>query len=83
MNTDTAYKFIGTPGSFVTADIPVPARDIAEWEVMQDAALRAVIEANIATSGAIYERVEPAVVAKKTAKQPVNVVTELTEDKAE
>jgi len=38
-----------------------------------------VIEANIATSGAIYERVEPAVVAKKTAKQPVNVVTELTD----
>ena len=76
MNTDIVYKYIGN-GAFVVADVPVPARDIAEWEVMQSPELKAAIELNIANApGTCFERVEPAAVAKKTAKAPVNVVTE-------
>lgn len=75
MNTDIAYRYIGN-GAFVVADVPVPARDIAEWEVMQSPELKAAIEANMANApGTCFERVEPAPVVKKTAKAPVNVET--------
>jgi len=73
MNTDIAYKYIGN-GAFVVADVPVSARDIAEWEVMQSPELKAAIEMNIVNApGTCFEHVEPAPVAKKTAKAPVNV----------
>lgn len=73
MNTDIVYRYIGD-GAFVTADVPVPARDIAEWEVMQSPGLKAAIEMNIANApGTCFERVEVAPVVKKQAKQPVNV----------
>ena len=73
MNTDIAYRYIGN-GAFVVADVAVPARDIAEWEVMQSPELKAAIEANIANApGTCFERVEAApVVAKKAKAQPVN-----------
>lgn len=83
MNTDIVYRYIGN-GAFVVADVPVPARDIAEWEVMLSPELKAAIEQNIANApGSCFERVEVAPVAKKQKAQPVNVVTESTEDKAE
>ena len=73
MNTDIVYKYIGN-GAFVVADVPVPARDIAEWEVMQSPELKAAIELNIANApGTCFERVEAAPVVKKQPKQPVNV----------
>jgi|JI10StandDraft_1071094.scaffolds.fasta_scaffold654239_1 hypothetical protein len=73
MNTDIVYKYIGN-GAFAVADVPVPARDIAEWEVMQSPELKAAIELNITNApGTCFERVEPAPVAKKVAKAPVNV----------
>lgn len=82
MNTDIIYRYIGN-GAFVVADVPVPARDIAEWEVMQSPELKAAIEANIANApGTCFERVEAAPVVKKASKQPVNV-TEAVVDKVE
>lgn len=74
MNTDIAYRFIGTPGSFVVADVPVPARDIQEWEVMQDPALKAAIEENLATSGPCFERVPLS--PRKMAKATTDEVTD-------
>lgn len=80
MNTDIVYRYIGN-GAFVVADVPVPARDIAEWEVMQSPELKAAIEANMANApGTCFERTEPAPAVKKAAKAPVNVVTEPTEE---
>ena len=75
MNTDIVYRYIGN-GAFLVADVPVPARDIAEWEVMLSPELKAAIEANIAIApGSCFERVEAPPVAKKTTKAPVNVDT--------
>jgi hypothetical protein len=77
MNTDIVYKYIGN-GAFVVADVPVPARDIAEWEAMLSPALKAAIEANIANApGSCFERVEapPPVTTTKTKASAVPVVT--------
>lgn len=85
MNTDIAYKYIGN-GAFVVADVPVPARDIAEWEVMLSPELKAAIEMNIANApGSCFERVEMAPATKKSkAVATVEAqVTEATVDKAE
>lgn len=81
MNTDIVYRYIGN-GAFVVADVPVPARDIAEWEVMLSPTLKQAIEDNIANApGSCFERVEPApTVAPKKSKAQV---TEPTADKAE
>ena len=54
MNTDIIYKFTGEQGSFV---VGAPARDIAEWEVMADPEIGAVVEANMKTPGSVYEKV--------------------------
>jgi hypothetical protein len=63
MNTDIVYRYIGN-GAFVVADVPVPARDIAEWEVMLSPELKAAIETNIANApGSCFERVEVVAVA--------------------
>lgn len=65
MNTDIVYRYIGN-GAFVVADVPVPARDIAEWEVMLSPELKAAIEANITNApGSCFERVEPGPARKK------------------
>lgn len=84
MNTDIVYRYIGN-GAFVVADVPVPARDIAEWEVMLSPELKAAIEANIVNApGSCYERVE--LVTKKGkagAAAEVAPVTEQEADKAE
>lgn len=81
MNTDIVYRYIGN-GAFVVADVPVPARDIAEWEVMQSPALRAAIEENIANApGSCFERVEQVPVATK--KSGKVAATEAATDKAE
>lgn len=84
MNTDIVYKYIGR-GAFVVADVPVPARDIAEWEIMQSPELKAAIELNMANApGTCYERAEPVVLTKKVAKAAVvETVTEPTTGKAE
>lgn len=86
MNTDIIYRYIGN-GAFVVADVPVPARDIQEWEVMQSPELKAAIEANIANApGTCFERMEAPPVVKKTAKAASTaseVVTETPVDKAE
>lgn len=82
MNTDIVYKYIGN-GAFVVADVPVPARDIAEWEVVLLPELKAAIEANITNApGSCFERVEVvAAVAKKPGKvaQPVDTTTATAE----
>lgn len=72
MNTDIVYKFIGERGSFV---VGAPARDIAEWEVMAEPEIGAVVEANLRTSGAIYSKV--AKVVTKAAKAVVEPVAEV------
>ena len=86
MNTDIVYRYIGN-GAFVVADVPVPARDIAEWEVMLSPELKAAIEANIANApGSCFERVEAPVVkkaGKAAAAGEVAPVTETPTDKAE
>lgn len=69
MNTDIVYKFTGEKGSFV---VGAPARDIAEWEVMAEPEIGAVVEANLRTSGAIYSKV--AKVASKATKAVVEPV---------
>lgn len=74
MNTDIVYKFTGEKGSFV---VGAPARDIAEWEVMAEPEIGAVVEANLRTSGAIYSKV--AKVASKATKAVVEPV--VSEDK--
>ncbi len=84
MNTDIVYRYIGN-GAFVVADVPVPARDIAEWEVMLSPELKAAIEANIANApGSCFERVEVAPVATttKTKASATPAVTETPTDKA-
>lgn len=64
MNTDIIYRYLPEKGPRSPFVVGVPARDIAEHEVFADPDLQAAIEANIATTGAIYEKVEP----KKTGK---------------
>lgn len=78
MNTDIVYRYIGN-GAFVVADVPVPARDIAEWEVMLSPELKAAIEMNIANApGSCFERVEPAPAPKK-GKAGATVETQVME----
>lgn len=83
MNTDIVYRYIGN-GAFVTAAVPVPARDIAEWEVMLSPELKAAIEANIANApGSCFERVEaPVATTTKTKASATPAVTETPTDKA-
>lgn len=78
MNTDIVYRYIGN-GAFVVADVPVPARDIAEWEVMLSPQLKAAIESNITNApGSCFERVEPPVVTKKSKAAVEAPATEST-----
>lgn len=80
MNTDIVYRYIGN-GAFVTAGVPVPARDIAEWEVAQSPELKQAIENNIANApGSCFERVEVVAVAKKGKAQIEAQVTETPTD---
>lgn len=86
MNTDIVYRYIGN-GAFVVADVPVPARDIAEWEVTLSPELKAAIEDNITNApGSCFERVVAPPVTKKGktgAAVGVAPVMEATVDKAE
>lgn len=72
MNTDIVYRYLPEKGPRSPYVVGAPARDIAEWELMADPDLEAVIVANMATSGAIYAKVEP--VKKVTKRADVEVV---------
>lgn len=58
MSTDIVYKYLPKKGPRAPFVVGVPARDIAEWELFADPDMEAIIIGNIASSGAIYAKVE-------------------------
>lgn len=76
-NTDIVYRYLPEKGPRAPYVVGVPARDIAEWELMADPDMEAIILANMQTGGAIYSRVLPV----EKNKPPKNINTK--EEKAE
>lgn len=80
MNTDIAYRYLPERGPRAPYVPGLPARDIAEWELLANDGWQALLDGNIESSGAIFEKVEPARKAKTVSKvEAVDVVEEPAE----
>jgi len=79
MNTDIVYRYLPEKGPRAPFVVGVPARDIAEWEVKDNPEIGNIVEANMATPGAIYEIAAPKVtkVAKVGKAATVDVVEDV------
>lgn len=75
-NTDIVYRYLPERGPRAPYVVGVPARDIAEWELMADPDMEAIILANMQTPGAIYAKNEPVKTAAKTTNKVVDVKVE-------
>lgn len=75
-NTDIVYRYLPERGPRAPYVVGVPARDIAEWELMADPDMEAIILANMQTPGAIYAKNEPVKAAAKTTSKVVDVKAE-------
>lgn len=68
VNTDIAYRYLPKRSYHSPFVVGLPARDILVHEIAANPEWESLIQANIATTGAIYEKV--AIAKKKAAATP-------------
>lgn len=70
-NTDIAYKYLHER-HFKSPYVPgLPARDIAEFELLQNDGWQELLETHIANGGGVFEKAEAPKKATKKTAEPV------------